>query len=522
MTSMASPSNDAAYDYTEGASPGDIDDVVANHNQSRRPYESFYGEDGQGTMFSGPSHSINPSSVSRMSHIEAGRRSRDSWSQHRRLSHDSGASKGRPSRRDSRDSHSSHRSVASKDVEDRSDEESVFLTDEEADEGRGRRQRRTSISGRSTVLGNIAQLFGGRAPTPERSRRASVSHRSARSIPQSARTSRRTYSRGRSDHGAETDEEERWGYMSDEEDSENATDLADDRASIPASMEYDSDSQEPHSHSQVLPLLVSDPIFGGEARIDIDTPFALLEPPPPGPPSRQTIYIEDEDTTIRFIGYEPISWRDWTWKIGVILSFGILGLLGHWFPRIWLRWVAREKAFKDLRNGFVVIEVSAPSLMAVRILMICKSAYRDIALFPICVINYPYPISTALPPSMDEAGLTRPQLFSENGQNGINIDKDHLLNELLVLDYRYSRFALDPRDGLFWMIRFVPLRLVSRVGLINDRNWRDSSWSSIGSATSGLQQSTRQQRLTMLGPNLIDIEGKSTLGLLVDEVRLFL
>ena len=123
MTSMASPSNDAAYDYTEGASPGDIDDVVANHNQSRRPYESFYGEDGQGTMFSGPSHSINPSSVSRMSHIEAGRRSRDSWSQHRRLSHDSGASKGRLSRRDSRDSHSSHRSVASKDVEDRSDEE---------------------------------------------------------------------------------------------------------------------------------------------------------------------------------------------------------------------------------------------------------------------------------------------------------------------------------------------------------------------------------------------------------------
>ncbi|KAF8726522.1 hypothetical protein AX14_007766 [Amanita brunnescens Koide BX004] len=103
---------------------------------------------------------------------------------------------------------------------------------------------------------------------------------------------------------------------------------------------------------------------------------------------------------------------------------------------------------------------------------------------------------------MDETELTRPQPFSDNRQNGNNNDKDHLLNELLVLDYRYSRFALDPRDGLFWMVR----------------NWRDSSWSSIGSVTSGLQQSARQQRSTLLGPNLIDIEGKSTLTLLVDEI----
>jgi len=247
--------------------------------------------------------------------------------------------------------------------------------------------------------------------------------------------------------------------MSDEEDSENATDLADDTVSIPASMEYDSDSPNPRSPTQVLPLLVSDPIFGGEARIDIDTPLALLKPPPPGPPSRQEIHIEDEGTTIHFIGYETILWRDRSWKIGLILSFGILGLIGHWFPRIWLRWVAREKAFKDLCNGFVVIEVSTLTLMSARISMICKSDYRDIALFPIWVVHYPYPISTVFPLFVDEMGPTPPRAPSNTRQNGVNSDKDHLLDGLLVVDHRYSRFAVDPRDGLFRMIRFVAWRV---------------------------------------------------------------
>jgi cation-transporting ATPase 13A3/4/5 len=43
--------------------------------------------------------------------------------------------------------------------------------------------------------------------------------------------------------------------------------------------------------------------------------------------------------------------------LGCILSLGVLGLLGHWFPRVWLHWVTREKAFKELSSGFIVIEV---------------------------------------------------------------------------------------------------------------------------------------------------------------------
>jgi cation-transporting ATPase 13A3/4/5 len=153
------------------------------------------------------------------------------------------------------------------------------------------------------------------------------------------------------------DEEERWGYSSAEEESDEPSDDMRDNASISASMAYDSEPSTPTKPTQNLPLLAMDSVLGGEARIDMDVSFTLLDPPPPGPPSRQAIHIADEDTTIRFIGYEAVRWRTWLWNLGCVLSLGILALLGHWFPRLWLRWVAREQAFIDSHNGFVVVEV---------------------------------------------------------------------------------------------------------------------------------------------------------------------
>jgi cation-transporting ATPase 13A3/4/5 len=122
-------------------------------------------------------------------------------------------------------------------------------------------------------------------------------------------------------------------------------------------MNYDSEPPSPLQASQILPLLGFDSVFDGEARIDMDTTFTHLGLPPPGPPSRQLIYIQDEDSTIHFIGYETIPWRLWAWRICCVFTFGIVGLLGHWFPYLWLRWVAREKAFIDAINGFVMVEV---------------------------------------------------------------------------------------------------------------------------------------------------------------------
>ncbi|KAJ7647229.1 hypothetical protein FB45DRAFT_892809 [Roridomyces roridus] len=412
-----------SHDYTEGASEIDIDAVVASHRRSRRDsqYSVLYAENGDGSMFSGPGPSAQPSSVSRMSHIDAARRSTGSWSRTRRRSQDSA----RPPSVSRRSTADSEQSVDGEDSNNEEDE-----------------QLRKSPQTRSGVFDNIASLFG-RSTDPPRQRLRSQSQRSFHS--------RRN---------------ERWGYSSGEEESSDESDSGRSvhtNMSVPASMQYDSEPGSPVTQS--LPLLASDQIFGGEARIDMDISFALLDAPPPGLPSRQTLYIPDEDSTIRFVGYEITAWRQWLWNFGCLITLGALGLLGHWFPQLWLRWVAHEKAFQDIVDGFVVVE----------------SAFRDITLFRIRTLSYPYPISTVFP-------------SSASGDESLEI--------LTVVDYRYSRFALDPRTGMFSMIR----------------DWRDPSWAGLQFVQNGVSTPVRQQRLSLFGKNEVEIEGKTTLALLVDEV----
>ena len=56
------------------------------------------------------------------------------------------------------------------------------------------------------------------------------------------------------------------------------------------------------------------------------------------------------------------------------------------------------------------------------------------------------------------------------------------------------------------------------ISLFSSRNWRDPSWVGIFSVQNGVDEATRVQRLILFGKNEIDIKGKSTMSLLVDEV----
>ncbi|KAG7446211.1 uncharacterized protein BT62DRAFT_931667 [Guyanagaster necrorhizus] len=461
------------HDYTEGASTVDIEEAVTSSRRSRR--DSQHSAGGEGAIFSGPGHSdfVNPSSVSRMSHIEHGRRSSEGHSRSRRLSQESRVSGRQKVSR--RDSEVSRQSIHLEDGSDEGDRSTMSWE--------GRRPRADSPAPKANVFENLANLFV-RSSSPDQPRRPALSRRSSRSQSRRSRHSRQ--SDASSDYAVDTedDDEERWGYSSGEEDSDDDSfaNTLPDNISVSASMEYDSDPPSP-GMSQGLPLLTSDQIFGGESRIDMEIPLALLPPPPPGPPSRQTIHIPDEDSTIRLIGYEIVAWRQWAWRIGCVFSFDILGLLGHWFPVLWLRWCAREKAFIDASNGFVVVE----------------SAYRDIAIFPIHTIKYPYSLSTVFSSPLDPASIIDSSLKTADGPD---TGEDALLRKLSILDYRYSRFALDPRTGLFGVVR----------------DWRDSSWVGVASVQNGLTDDVRKQRVTLFGPNAIDIEGKSTVALLVEEV----
>lgn len=89
-----------------------------------------------------------------------------------------------------------------------------------------------------------------------------------------------------------------------------------------------------------------------------------------------------------------------------------------------------------------------------------------------------------------------------------------------MVDYRYARFALDERDGLFKMTKYVSFsHLFTCAGdLTWYRDWRDPSWTGVQSVKNGLDEGSRAQRLKLFGPNLIDIAAKSTITLMIDEV----
>ncbi|KAL1672462.1 hypothetical protein EV122DRAFT_271611 [Schizophyllum commune] len=464
----------ARHDYTEGASAIDIQSAAAASRRARREsqYSNMYDED-QGSMFAGPGHAIKPSSVSRMAHSLTRRSSEGGRSRSRRGSRDSGVS-GRPRVR-----------RAPSETSQVSRQSSVVASDVDSEEGDdderpGRSRRRRSPAPPSGMFSSIANLFGRHEPS---SRRPSLSQRSSASI---SRSWRRRPSEAGSEAGE--DEDERWGYSSAEDfsDSESSGSVNDlrDTVSLTGSMQYASDAEAPDD--QGIPLLAADPVFGNESRVDMGPPFADLEPPPPGPPSRQIIYIADEDQTIRFVGCEIVWWRQLLWRICTVLSFGILALLGHWIPRIWLRWVTREKAFKELGEGLIIIE----------------SAFSDVTLYPVRIVDYPFHVTTVFPavPAIDQSNeMTNG--WHDNSSPSYDEDTQ-MLKQLMVVDYRYSRFALDPRTGLFSMVR----------------EWRDPSWSSVKAVEPGLEEPTRKQRNIVFGNNDIEIEGKSTIGLLVDEV----
>ncbi|KAF5393475.1 hypothetical protein D9757_000675 [Collybiopsis confluens] len=442
---LAGPSKES-HDYTEDASPIDIKNALAN---SRRSTEFSVYNDDEGAMFSGPGHSANPSSVTRMSNLDPARRS---WSRSRRKSHDSGVS-GRPSFHTRMSQDSEQNQVS------RQSSEGESLDGESSRTSRGRHRQNSPTPARTSVLGNLANFFG-KAQTDREGhgRRLSISSRRS-----SASLSRRSArSDAGSDYAVETDDEERWGYSSGEEDSNEELSERDD-VSVNGSMAYDSEPPSP-SMGQGLPLLSSDRVFGGDSRIEMDFSFAEMGPPPPGPPSRQKIYIEDDDSTIRLVGYEITQWR-------------------HWFPRLWLRSVTHEKAFMEIKKGFVVVEISN----------------RDIVLIPLQKLEYSFSISTVFSPTvpLDQS------YSSPSGESGQAYDAEtKMLHSLLMVNYRYSRFALDPRNGQFSTMR----------------TWRDSTWTSASSLQSGLQQDVRQQRTKLFDRNEINVEAKSTLALLIDEV----
>ena len=215
----------------------------------------------------------------------------------------------------------------------------------------------TSPNRPNTTLGRIASYMGfGHGEnedeeTGRRGRRSSDSRSPRRSF-----TSGQSRSRSRS---ASRESSEGWGYR--ESDVDTYSDVS-DRASGEegyTSSLADNTSLPPQSRpgSPTLPLVPNggDGIFGDSGRGGEFEPKDFEEATIS---SRQTILLPDEDLSIRFTGYKTDPIRNFFWWTGCILSLGILGLIGRWVPKVWVKFCGKEIAFDQAKEGsWLVVEV---------------------------------------------------------------------------------------------------------------------------------------------------------------------
>lgn len=520
------------YDYSENASPAEIAEVLRARELERASTmgESTTGfgehdEDDESTnaIFDGPAAFSVPSSMTSMHFHYPGRASftgrRSSIARSTRPSLHLRPSQDDYFRQDfdaASEQQHHHRPSTSRRSSTRSRVSSQALEDEEEGGDWDRREDVTPPQSPGIFKGIASALGFGTTPRDShveehlgRHRSRSIGSRSRRASSVSSLPSG-----GSRPSATSRQSSENWGYSSNEEDddySERAEEegytssLADDTSLPPQS----------RPSSPTLPLMPSDVIFGdptpeGGPMLDFS------EAAPCG--SRQTIRMLDEDLQIRFTGYETHRLRHALWVAGSVLTVGGLGLVGRWVPKAWVRWCGRERDFaRSGKNAWMVVE----------------TPYGDLHIVDQQVLDYPYPLSTVFPQAANELPRTMSRtatIASASGSgtatpaNGSTSEltprrgsaKDlvvadlergqttweETLGFLRCLDYRYTRFVFQPGANRWQMIR----------------DWRDPRWTSVKAVTGGLSEPIREQRRLLFGANAIDIEGKSLVGLLMDEV----
>lgn len=202
---------------------------------------------------------------------------------------------------------------------------------------------------------------------------------------------------------------------------------------------------------------------------------------------KQQIYLADEDTLIRISGYRTRPGRYVLYILACVLSFGLVALLCLWFPRTRLRYVFEEAEFSDAE--FVIVE----------------NQWGDLSQESFISVPFARPLKSVFPPTSREPPCTHAQaqsmLYEDTDENGNSGDGEDMV-DLVMFEYRYTRFLLHPPSGRFRTIR----------------DWRDAAWTSTDVMRQGISSDLERERQIFFGSNVIEIADKSTLDLLVSEV----
>ncbi|CCX34624.1 Similar to Probable cation-transporting ATPase C1672.11c; acc. no. O74431 [Pyronema omphalodes CBS 100304] len=226
------------------------------------------------------------------------------------------------------------------------------------------------------------------------------------------------------------------------------------------------DSVSMRRQSSVYNFRASDPLIGQKPQY-----HGALE----AHRTSQTIYIESEDLNIAVSGFN-------TSRIGYaiyitlsVLTLGLAWLLFHWMPMARVKLVGAATPLGDC--DWVVVE----------------NQWKEINILQVKKREFGETLAMIFGPTQFKNKLNSADEY---------YDTDPLVPTLHYIDYRYIRFFYHTLHDKF---------------MINN-GWKDPHWESVSKLRKGLESEEKILRQIVFGDNAIEIEEKTSVQLLVDEI----
>ncbi|GKZ62402.1 hypothetical protein AnigIFM49718_009489 [Aspergillus niger] len=181
----------------------------------------------------------------------------------------------------------------------------------------------------------------------------------------------------------------------------------------------------------------------------------------------QKVHIVSEDLTIVIAGFSTSPTGLLLYYLSCLLSLGVFYLLFRWFPKYRVRLMGMPTPLQSCQ--WVVIE----------------DQWNQLDIHTVHTEVYGRPLSTVFSPNYE--------FYDE--------DNDPTISQLRYIDYRYLRLIYHPADDKFCLIG----------------GWKDPSWKNAKGMRAGLDADDRDSREQVFGKNLIDIQQKTAIQLLMDE-----
>lgn len=208
---------------------------------------------------------------------------------------------------------------------------------------------------------------------------------------------------------------------------------------------------------------------------------------------QQRFYISEEDLVIVIAGYKTHTYRKKLYYLLCFLTLGLGYLILRWFPRWRISCIGKPAPLGQC--DWVVVE----------------NQWGELSIIDVNSSKYNRSLSTVfrLEEKKEVSGNSNIDSAETSVIDNENIDEDieyvnpdPVLHTLRTINYRYITFFYHPLEDIF----------------LTNFDWVDTAWVDVQDAREGIDNDTQTDRETVFGPNIIDINEKTTIQLLVDEV----